>query len=75
MTKQDYEARKAERKAQREKIEAMQRHTSERDEAEKQILFDMLDRFVTAVERVADALERKEGSPNDVLDSPPDFVG
>jgi hypothetical protein len=55
--KQQYEARKAERK----KLEEMDRQIRQR--TEKIMLLDMVDRFVTAAERIADALERPQFAP------------
>jgi len=49
--KQRYEARKAERR----KLKDMDYHVRER--TEQVMMLDTLDRFVTAVERIADALE------------------
>ncbi len=51
--KQQYEARKAERN----KLRELDGEISKRSES--LMLLDMLDRFVTAVERIADQLERK----------------
>lgn len=52
--KEEYEARKAERQ----KLKAMDAEIAERTQIV--MLLDMLDRFVTAVERVADALEHSK---------------
>lgn len=49
--KQQYEARKAER----EKLRAEDAYV--RSRTEQIMMLDMFDRFVTAVERIADALE------------------
>jgi hypothetical protein len=49
--KEQYEARKAERKQKRENA-----HTQ--NEEREMDLMELLDRFVTAAERIADALER-----------------
>jgi hypothetical protein len=49
--KEEYEARKAER----EKLKTLDRHVIDR--TEQIMTLDMLDRFVTAAERIADALE------------------
>jgi hypothetical protein len=49
--KEQYEARKAERK----KLKDMDLHTRER--TQMVMMLDTFDRFVTAVERIADALE------------------
>lgn len=51
--KQKYDARKAERKV----LEGMDYQLRQRTESA--MMLDMLDRFVTAAERIADALERK----------------
>lgn len=51
--KQQYEQRKAERK----KLKDMDYQLRQRTEQE--MLLDTLDRFVTAAERIADALERR----------------
>lgn len=51
--KQQYEARKAERK----KLKDME--YNERQRTESAMMLDTFDRFVTAVERIADALERR----------------
>lgn len=50
--KEQYEARKAERK----KLKDMDYQIRQRTEQE--MMLDTLDRFVTAAERIADALER-----------------
>lgn len=50
--KEQYEARKAERK----KLDAMDYQLRQR--TEQGMLLDTFDRFVTAAERIADALER-----------------
>ena len=50
--KQQYEARKAERKKLADMDYQLQHRT------EQGMTLDMLDRFVTAVERIADSLER-----------------
>ena len=50
--KEQYEARKAERK----KLADMDHQLRQR--TEQTMMLDMLDRFVTAVERIADAVER-----------------
>jgi hypothetical protein len=55
--KQQYEARKAERK----KLEEMDHQIRQR--TEQIMLLDMVDRFVTAAERIADALERPQLAP------------
>ena len=52
--KQQYDARKAERK----KLEEMDYQLRQR--TEQGMMLDMLDRFVTAAERIADALERPQ---------------
>lgn len=54
--KEQYEARKAERKRRRELEQELGRNGDER-EAE---MLEMLDRFVTATERIADALSSGE---------------
>lgn len=51
--KEQYEARKAERK----KLEDMDYQIRQRTES--LMTLDMIDRFVTAIERIADALEIK----------------
>jgi hypothetical protein len=53
-SKEEYEAKKAERAAHRAKIAGD-------DQAEKLMFLDFLDRFVTAVERIADGLEASKG--------------
>jgi hypothetical protein len=53
--KQQYEARKAERAHRR---AAANFEMTEREHLEREF-HEMLDRFVTAAERIADALERK----------------
>ena len=54
MTKAEYEANKAARKVERDKIIA----SDKSDDMMPGLLLDMLDRFVTAVERIADAMEK-----------------
>lgn len=54
--KQQYDARKAERK----KLEEMDYQLRQR--TEQGIMLDTFDRFVTAVERIADALERPQAT-------------
>jgi hypothetical protein len=54
--KQQYEARKAERK----KLADMDYQLRQR--TEQAMMLDMLDRFVTAAERIADALERPQAA-------------
>jgi hypothetical protein len=54
--KEAYEARRAERKARMSDTSFRVGSSSAEKEAE---LFDMLDRFVTAVERIADAMEAR----------------
>jgi hypothetical protein len=49
-SKAEYEARKAERKVRRETAACQ----SDKDSAE---MMEMMDRFVTAIERIADAME------------------
>lgn len=51
--KQQYEQRKAERK----KLKDMDSQTRQRIEGE--MMLDTMDRFVTAIERIADTLERR----------------
>lgn len=53
--KQQYEARKAERK----KLDAMDYQLKQR--TEQVMMMDIFDRFATAAERIADALERNGG--------------
>lgn len=53
--KEAYEARKAERAKQRALETELGRHHDKNDA----MMEDMLDRFVTAVERIADALEHR----------------
>lgn len=55
--KEQYEARKAERN----KLKDMDYQVRER--TEQMMMLDMLDRFVTAAERIADALERARIDP------------
>jgi hypothetical protein len=55
--KEQYEARKVERKAEREKIAA----DKNADDKMPLVLLDMADRLVTAIERIADALETTGG--------------
>lgn len=55
--KQEYEARKAERA----KLKDMDYQL--RSRTEQVIILDMLDRFVTATERIADALEASSLKP------------
>lgn len=55
--KEQYEARKAERK----KLADMDLQIRQR--TEQAMTLDMLDRFVTAAERIADALERPQLPP------------
>lgn len=52
--KEQYEARKAERQ----KLKDMDAMTRQR--TEQAAMLDMMDRFVTAAERIADALERPQ---------------
>lgn len=52
--KEQYEARKAERKERRARLE----YKHSESEIREQETLDMLDRFVTAAERIAEALER-----------------
>lgn len=54
--KQQYEARKAERA----KLKDMDHYLRQR--TEQMMTMDMLDRFVTAVERIADAMEPTDAS-------------
>lgn len=54
--KEQYEARKAERKKRAEDMHTSYTARKTIDEAD---MLDMLDRFVTAAERIADALERQ----------------
>ncbi len=56
--KQQYEARKAERKK---RIEAREYLSESQDESDQMI--DMLDRFVTAIERIADHLTTRNLQP------------
>jgi hypothetical protein len=51
--KEKYEARKADR----EKIKDMDYQLAQR--TEQTIMLDMFDRFVTAIEKIADALEKR----------------
>lgn len=51
--KEQYEARKAERQRQRDAREVLGEHDQDLEALE------LLDRFVTAIERIADALEKK----------------
>lgn len=51
--KEEYEARKAER----DKFKQLDQQTRAR--AESTMMLDTLDRFVTAVERIADVMERQ----------------
>lgn len=51
--KEQYEARKAERI----KLKELDEHTRAR--AESIMMLDTLDRFVTAIERIADVMERQ----------------
>jgi len=62
--KQQYEARKAERK----KLEEMDFQLRQR--TEQGMMLDMLDRFVTAAERIADALERPQVSASNLTFDP-----
>lgn len=57
--KQQYERRRAEREARMRASEARYGRPEIVDEKDAEMI-DMLDRFVTAVERIADALEAKE---------------
>jgi hypothetical protein len=52
--KEQYEARKAERK----KLDAMEYQLRQR--TQEVMMLDTFDRFVTAVERIADALEARQ---------------
>ena len=54
-TKEEYEAKKAERKAERERIAA----GDATDEKMPMVLLDMADRIVTAIERIADVFEER----------------
>ena len=51
--KEQYEARKVERRAERDKIHA----NADADDRMPLLLLDMADRLVTAIERIADAME------------------
>lgn len=51
--KEQYEARKAERKAKRDN------YGGRRHDEDQEAFMDLADRFVTAIERIADALEHK----------------
>ena len=53
--KEQYEARKAERKR---IAEEMKNNYTLRQQRTDEWMFDMLDRFVTAVERIAEVMER-----------------
>lgn len=55
--KEDYEARKAERKAERARIAG----AAGAEDKMALLALDMADRFVTAVERIADAMEPRTG--------------
>lgn len=57
--KEQYEARKAERIAARRQHPQQTHQTVDRDEA----IEDLFDRFVTAVERIADHLEGSVSTP------------
>lgn len=59
--KQQYEARKAERK----KLNEMDYQLRERTTHE--MMLDMLDRFVSAAERIADAMERPSVQRSDLV--------
>jgi hypothetical protein len=59
--KEQYEARKAERIARRQMHPQQTKPAPSRDDE----LDEMLDRFVTAIERIADALERGPVQPLD----------
>jgi hypothetical protein len=56
--KERYEARKAER---RKLAEDMHNNYTARKAIEEADMLDMFDRFVTAAERIADALDRPQG--------------
>lgn len=62
--KQQYDARKAERK----KLEEMDYQLRQR--TEQGMMLDMLDRFVTAAERIADALERPQVTASNLTFDP-----
>lgn len=57
--KEQYEARKAERQRRREANGTGR--TIQQDEADYLAFLDMADRFVTAAERIADAMEKSNG--------------
>jgi hypothetical protein len=61
--KEQYEARKAERKKQAESWKNTYEDREKRDRLTQDALLDTMDRFVTAVERIADALERPQLPP------------
>jgi len=62
--KQQYEARKAERQ----KLQDMDDEVRKR--TEPLLMLDMLDRFVTAAERIADALERPQVQASNLVYDP-----
>ncbi|MGM5018752.1 hypothetical protein [Tardiphaga sp. 367_B4_N1_1] len=62
--KQQYEARKAERA----KLKDLDYQTRQR--SEQLMTLDMLDRFVTAAERIADALEKPQVSASNLTFDP-----
>jgi len=53
--KEKYEGRKAERESKRKLEEELGRHHDKKEA----MMEDLIDRFVTAAERIADALERR----------------
>lgn len=67
--KQQYDARKAERK----KLEEMDYNLRQR--TEQGMMLDMLDRFVTAAERIADALERPQMQTSNLTFDPSSASG
>lgn len=66
--KQQYDARKAER----DKLKDMDYQIRQR--TEQLMLLDTLDRFTTAVERIADAMERQDAANILTHGSPPIFT-
>jgi hypothetical protein len=53
-TKEEYEAAKAARKVARDKMIAEQKHADKKEAEFMTMCFDFVDRFITAVERIAE---------------------
>ena len=67
--KEQYEARKAERQRRRMEASRGEMRDARQDEVDYLALLDMADRFVTAAERIADALEEANRPVNISVDN------